>query len=152
MVPVHLAPLLALSVALVVAGEPDAKSFVQNTVPTLSSCASELSGFSCENTVPIKNACCSPTPGGLVLATQFWSTYTGLEKKDQKLPKEVGLSTGSGQTTVTDLLNSTATCRGSTTPRLRQPNYPMVLLFQHTRVQGLIDSFDNLDERIFRPS
>jgi len=58
-----------------------------NTFPDLSACVSEPSFFSCENTTAIKNTCCSPTPGGLVLQTQFWDTWTGLEKRGQKLPK-----------------------------------------------------------------
>ncbi|EKM84152.1 hypothetical protein AGABI1DRAFT_51918 [Agaricus bisporus var. burnettii JB137-S8] len=56
--------------------------------PNLAKCISEQSFFSCENTTTIENTCCSPTPGGLVLSTQFWSTYTGLENKGQKLPKD----------------------------------------------------------------
>jgi len=58
-----------------------------NTYPSITSCIHEPAFFSCENTTRIANTCCSPTPGGLVLATQFWSTYTGLEHKDQKLPQ-----------------------------------------------------------------
>ncbi|KAF9269971.1 ribonuclease T2 [Marasmius fiardii PR-910] len=58
------------------------------TGPNLAACARELSTFSCENKTAIKNTCCTPTPGGLVLQTQFWSTYTGLEHKGQKLPKD----------------------------------------------------------------
>lgn len=73
--------------ALAVVGGLGAESSVTDSFPSLLSCASEERIFSCENTAPIKNTCCSPTPGGLVLATQFWSTYTGLEKKNQKLPK-----------------------------------------------------------------
>ncbi|KAF2757670.1 ribonuclease T2 [Pseudovirgaria hyperparasitica] len=34
------------------------------------------------------DSCCVETFGGLVLATQFWSTYTGGEDKGQKLPAE----------------------------------------------------------------
>lgn len=60
---------------------------VQNSFPNLTSCLLEPSFFSCENTTTIKNTCCSPTPGGLVLQTQFWSTYTGRENKGQLLPK-----------------------------------------------------------------
>ncbi|GLB35933.1 putative RNase T2 family protein [Lyophyllum shimeji] len=86
MVVPHIASFLAV-VALTVAGMPDGLSSIPITGPALSSCASEPRFFSCENTTPIKNTCCSPTPGGLVLATQFWSTYTGLEKHGQKLPK-----------------------------------------------------------------
>ncbi|KAF8167680.1 ribonuclease T2-like protein [Crassisporium funariophilum] len=62
-------------------------SSVPNTFPDISACISEPRIFSCENTTAIQNTCCSPTPGGLVLQTQFWSTWTGLEKKGQKLPK-----------------------------------------------------------------
>jgi len=62
-------------------------SHTHNTYPSIAACAHEPSFFSCENTVSIKNTCCSPTPGGLVLATQFWNTYTGLEHRGQKLPK-----------------------------------------------------------------
>jgi ribonuclease T2 len=32
------------------------------------------------------DSCCTETFGGLALATQFWSTYTGLESKGQLLP------------------------------------------------------------------
>lgn len=59
-----------------------------STLPSLLTCLNEPSVFSCENTTTIKNTCCSPTPGGLVLQTQFWSTWTGLEKKGQLLPKD----------------------------------------------------------------
>lgn len=60
---------------------------VSITFPNISTCLLEPSVYSCENISKIVNSCCSPTPGGLVLQTQFWSTYTGLEKKGQKLPK-----------------------------------------------------------------
>lgn len=73
-------------VSLAVAGIPESRKF-PDTFPAILSCASQPSVYSCENTTPITNTCCSPTPGGLVLATQFWSTYTGLEDKGQKLPK-----------------------------------------------------------------
>ncbi|ETI27813.1 hypothetical protein G647_00262 [Cladophialophora carrionii CBS 160.54] len=32
------------------------------------------------------DSCCTETYGGLLLSTQFWSTYTGLETQGQKLP------------------------------------------------------------------
>ena len=51
-----------------------------------STCSSEPSFYSCENTTVIENTCCTPTPGGLVLLTQFWSTWTGRESEDQLLP------------------------------------------------------------------
>ncbi len=60
---------------------------VPATYPNISSCALQTPTFSCENTTVIANTCCSPTPGGLVLVTQFWSRYTGLEKQGQLLPK-----------------------------------------------------------------
>ncbi|CDO75501.1 hypothetical protein BN946_scf184935.g37 [Trametes cinnabarina] len=59
------------------------------TYPKISACVNEPLAYSCENTTAIKNTCCSPTPGGLVLQTQFWDTYTGLEHKGQLLPKDI---------------------------------------------------------------
>ncbi|TDL28264.1 ribonuclease T2 [Rickenella mellea] len=58
-----------------------------NTIPNFASCVNEPLFYSCENTTAFTNTCCSPTPGGLVLQTQFWDTYTGLEKQGQLLPK-----------------------------------------------------------------
>jgi ribonuclease T2 len=58
-----------------------------HTYPNISSCVNTPSFYSCENTTAVTNTCCSPTPGGLVLQTQFWSTWTGLESKGQLLPK-----------------------------------------------------------------
>jgi len=43
---------------------------------------------SCKNVSTIKDTCCSPTPGGLVLQTQFWDTFTGLESQGQFLPDD----------------------------------------------------------------
>ncbi|KIK07526.1 hypothetical protein K443DRAFT_129190 [Laccaria amethystina LaAM-08-1] len=57
------------------------------TTLTVTAFSVSPSFFACENITAIKNTCCSPTPGGLVLQTQIWSTWTGLEKKGQKLPK-----------------------------------------------------------------
>lgn len=61
---------------------------VPNTFPNLTACVNEPLVFSCENTTAIQNTCCSPTPGGLVLQTQYWDTYTGLESHGQLLPKD----------------------------------------------------------------
>ncbi|KAI0308184.1 ribonuclease T2 [Multifurca ochricompacta] len=58
-----------------------------NTYPNIAACVNEPLVFSCENTTVIQNTCCSPTPGGLVLQTQFWDTYTGLENHGQLLPR-----------------------------------------------------------------
>ncbi|KAG7452371.1 ribonuclease T2 [Guyanagaster necrorhizus] len=60
---------------------------VPATYPKISGCALQTPTYSCENTTVINNTCCSPTPGGLVLVTQFWSRYTGLEKQGQLLPR-----------------------------------------------------------------
>ncbi|KAJ6621084.1 ribonuclease T2 [Mycena sp. CBHHK59/15] len=78
---------LALASAVFAVPDTRGHSSVPNTFPDFSSCISQPSVYSCENTTQIVNTCCSPTPGGLVLQTQFWSTYTGLEKSGQKLPK-----------------------------------------------------------------
>jgi len=77
--------ILVLVSSVVAIGSPGVS--IPNTFPDLSACVSQPSTFSCENTTAIKNTCCSPTPGGLVLQTQFWDTYTGLERLGQKLPK-----------------------------------------------------------------
>ncbi|KAI9444830.1 ribonuclease T2 [Lactarius indigo] len=63
------------------------KLSLPHTFPSIAACVHEPLVFSCENTTAIQNTCCSPTPGGLVLQTQFWDTYTGLEKHGQLLPK-----------------------------------------------------------------
>ncbi|KAI0068169.1 ribonuclease T2 [Artomyces pyxidatus] len=69
-----------------VASKHKGYSSVPNTFPSIAACATEPSVFSCENTTAIQNTCCSPTPGGLVLQTQFWDTYTGYESQGQLLP------------------------------------------------------------------
>ena len=81
-----LVALLGASVSL--AGASSFQVSLPSTIPNFAAFSSEPSFYSCENTTEITNTCCSPTPGGLVLQTQFWSTYTGLEKKGQLLPKE----------------------------------------------------------------
>ncbi|KAJ7246310.1 ribonuclease T2 [Mycena haematopus] len=71
-----------------VAASDTSFSLVPDTFPNFSACLSQPSVFSCENTTQIANTCCSRRPAGpLVLQTQFWSTWTGLEKQGQKLPK-----------------------------------------------------------------
>ncbi|KAF2850699.1 ribonuclease T2 [Plenodomus tracheiphilus IPT5] len=45
--------------------------------------------LSCPEQDPSKvDSCCVETFGGLLLSTQFWSTYTGLESQGQVLPKD----------------------------------------------------------------
>lgn len=51
--------------------------------PQLLSCSTPLLAA---NASRVYDACCSETYGGLLLSTQFWSTYTGLESRGQKLP------------------------------------------------------------------
>lgn len=60
---------------------------VPSTFSSLTACSTIPAFYSCESTTAITNTCCSPTPGGLVLATQFWDTYTGLENVGQFLPE-----------------------------------------------------------------
>ncbi|THH09608.1 hypothetical protein EW145_g1893 [Phellinidium pouzarii] len=61
--------------------------YLPNVFPNLTTCVYEPTFYSCENTTQVQNTCCSPTPGGLVLQTQFWDTYTGFEDAGQLLPK-----------------------------------------------------------------
>lgn len=56
------------------------------TAPNTAQCASEADILSCSDKT-VTNTCCSPTPGGLILQTQFWDTYTGLESQGKLLPK-----------------------------------------------------------------
>ncbi|KAI1182628.1 ribonuclease T2 family protein [Nemania serpens] len=46
--------------------------------------------LSCSNEAQpgLVDTCCAETFGGLVLQTQFWNTYTGLESQGQLLPKD----------------------------------------------------------------
>jgi ribonuclease T2 len=74
---------LAASGPLVVARAIRNASPAPNTFPNLKGCPTDAV-YSCENTTTIANTCCSPTPGGLVLVTSFWDTYTS--DKRQPLP------------------------------------------------------------------
>ena len=87
--PVNLRLVVLLGYLVVVSADHSyGSTSIQNSFPNLTSCLLEPTSFSCENTITIKNTCCSPTPGGLILQTQFWSTYTGREYEGQLLPKE----------------------------------------------------------------
>ncbi|KAH7916360.1 ribonuclease T2 [Hygrophoropsis aurantiaca] len=57
------------------------------TYPNLTACAALPAQYSCENTTVLTNSCCNVVKGGLVLQTQFWDLYTGLENEGQLLPK-----------------------------------------------------------------
>ncbi|ETW87059.1 Ribonuclease, T2 family [Heterobasidion irregulare TC 32-1] len=85
--PVHYGLLTLLAVSSACYASSSQFSFVPNTFPNISACVNQPPTFSCENTTTITNTCCSPTPGGLVLQTQFWNTYTGFERQGQLLPK-----------------------------------------------------------------
>jgi len=56
------------------------------TYPDFLQCIRSPPSFSCENKTEV-NACCLPTQG-LVLATQFWDTYSGREEHGQYLPMQ----------------------------------------------------------------
>lgn len=60
---------------------------IPTTYPDLTNCSTETLQYSCENTTVVLDSCCSVIRGGLVLQTQFWSTWTGLEEEGQLLPK-----------------------------------------------------------------
>ncbi|KAG2155619.1 ribonuclease T2 [Suillus clintonianus] len=57
------------------------------TYPNIEACVGLPVQYSCENTTVLANSCCNVAQGGLVLQTQFWSTYTGLESQGQLLPQ-----------------------------------------------------------------
>lgn len=55
--------------------------------PNIEACVGLPVQYSCENTTVLTNSCCNVVQGGLVLQTQYWDTYTGLENQGQLLPK-----------------------------------------------------------------
>jgi len=62
--------------------------FISPTYPDLTSCASETLEYSCENATAVANSCCSVVKGGLVLQTQFWSTW---KRRVNCCPRAAGL-------------------------------------------------------------
>lgn len=52
-------------------------------------CALEPNYLSCSAYAHpnVTDSCCTETFGGLVLSTQYWDTYTGLESSGQMLPR-----------------------------------------------------------------
>ncbi|KAG0707518.1 ribonuclease T2 [Suillus ampliporus] len=58
-----------------------------STYPNIAACVGLPVQYSCENTTLLTNSCCNVVQGGLVLQTQLWSTYTGLEHQGQLLPQ-----------------------------------------------------------------
>ena len=155
--PVHYGLLTLLVVSSTCYASSSQFSFVPNTFPNISACVNQLPTFSCENTTTITNTCCSPTPGGLVLQTQFWNTYTGFERQGQLLPKNSwtihGLwpdncdgcvSTSCTRYAVSesscldpvDRTSNIATCLDNTTRILRLRSSQMVPSYHHTTVLG----------------
>jgi ribonuclease T2 len=60
-----------------------------NQSPLNHTCQLQQPLLSCPPQDPSKvDSCCVETFGGLVLSTQFWDTYTGLESSGQVLPKD----------------------------------------------------------------
>ncbi|KAG1762977.1 ribonuclease T2 [Suillus occidentalis] len=57
------------------------------TYPNTKACIGLPVQYSCENTTVLTNSCCNVVQGGLVLQTQYWNTYTGLESQGQLLPR-----------------------------------------------------------------
>lgn len=55
--------------------------------PNLEACVYLPLQYSCENATVFTNSCCNVVKGGLVLQTQYWDTYTGLEEYGQLLPQ-----------------------------------------------------------------
>ena len=80
--------ILTLSAPLAVLAQNSLTDLLYPTYPNQTACLDQPSFYSCENTTAIKNECCSPYPGGLALATQYWDTITGMEEEGQLLPFE----------------------------------------------------------------
>ncbi|KAF1810037.1 ribonuclease T2 [Eremomyces bilateralis CBS 781.70] len=61
----------------------------ENTTSANHTCSIQTPYLSCStNANPgLVDSCCVETFGGLVMGTQFWDTYTGLESKGQLLPE-----------------------------------------------------------------
>ncbi|KAI6114944.1 ribonuclease T2 [Pisolithus thermaeus] len=71
---------------LLVAWEVHATNYLPTTYPNIEACVTLPLQYSCENTTALTNSCCNVVKGGLVLQTQYWDTYTGLEIYGQLLP------------------------------------------------------------------
>lgn len=68
--------------------------------PSIEACVELPLQHSCENTTVFTNSCCNVVKGGLVLQTQYWDTYTSLERFGQLLPQGSWVSTVYGRTNV----------------------------------------------------
>jgi ribonuclease T2 len=72
---------------LLFVGVVHATCTLSSLYPNIQSCVDLPLQYSCENTTAFTNPCCNVVKGGLVLQTQFWDTYTGLERFGQMLPQ-----------------------------------------------------------------
>ncbi|KAJ8597595.1 ribonuclease T2 [Rhizopogon salebrosus TDB-379] len=77
---------VSLAVVVSVAQAEFSSPWILSTYPNLEACVGLPLQYSCENTTVLTNSCCNVVQGGLVLQTQYWDTYTGLENQGQLLP------------------------------------------------------------------
>ncbi|KAJ9608163.1 hypothetical protein H2200_007151 [Cladophialophora chaetospira] len=77
-------------VALAVAVTTTAQASLYNETKVNHTCILDPLVLSCSKQAQpnLVDTCCTETYGGLLLSTQFWSTYTGLEDQGQKLPAD----------------------------------------------------------------
>ncbi|KAI6031407.1 ribonuclease T2 [Pisolithus microcarpus] len=75
----------ASPVAAVLLAASERTTFRRHTL-NIQACVALPLQYSCENTTALTNSCCNVVKGGLVLQTQYWDTYTGLEFYGQLLP------------------------------------------------------------------
>ncbi|KAH7886151.1 ribonuclease T2 [Phlebopus sp. FC_14] len=80
--------MLFFAVAVLAASAVEATSNLPRTYPNTQACVGLPLQYSCENVTTLVNSCCNVVKGGLVLQTQIWDTYTGLEEQGQLLPAE----------------------------------------------------------------
>ncbi|KAH0837991.1 ribonuclease T2 [Lanmaoa asiatica] len=79
--------MLIIASTLLVVGVVHATCNLPYLYPSIEACVDLPLQYSCENTTVLTNSCCNVVKGGLVLQTQYWDTYTGLERFGQLLPQ-----------------------------------------------------------------
>lgn len=79
--------MLIVTSALLFVGMVHATGPLSPLYPNIQACVDLPLQYSCENTTTFTNLCCNVVKGGLVLQTQYWDTYTGLERSGQLLPE-----------------------------------------------------------------
>jgi hypothetical protein len=85
-IPFEMLSFVSLAVVVSVAQAGFSSPWILSTYPNLEACVGLPLQYSCENTTVLTNSCCNVVQGGLVLQTQYWDTYTGLENLGQLLP------------------------------------------------------------------